>query len=396
MRFLFIGTLILAILACNSSPQPVREPQAVPASASAQPPVQHLRTQGTVFVRPDGSPFEWRGISAFALLEQIAHGRSAEAEAYLTWAASQRVTVVRVLVMAQHLFQLSPADGRTALPRLLELAAARNLHVEIVALADTGSMPVEFEPHVKEVGAVAARYPNSLVEIANEPAHPTQDVKLHRADSLILLASLVPEAVPVAFGSAEYGDDFAAGDYATYHFPRDTGDEGWGHVRKLTSGASLVERWHKPVVSDEPIGAAAQFVAGRRDDDPRRFAAAALMTRFAGLQPTFHYEGGLLAKQPAGRERDALAAWSAALDIFNEARVSSDGTFLADDRVSSIAEVRGARAAVARATDREVWLLILDPGAAHSVVWKAPWRAEGEWQVPGARVMRAMLEARRP
>jgi hypothetical protein len=342
-----------------------------------------------VFVRPDGSPFEWRGISAFALLEQIAHGRSAEAEAYLTWAASQRVTVVRVLVMAQHLFQLSPADGRTALPRLLELAAARNLHVEIVALADTASVPLEFEPHVNEVGAIAARYPNALVEIANEPAHPTQDVKLHSADSLKLLAALVPEAVPVAFGSAEYGDHFAGGDYATYHFPRDTGDDGWGHVRKLAIGAALVEKWRKPVVSDEPIGAAAQFVAGRRDDDPRRFAAAALMTRIAGLQPTFHYEGGLLAKQPAGREQEAFAAWSGALDIVNEARVPSDGTFIAEGEVSSIADVRGARATFGRATDREVWLLILDPGPAHSLIWKTPWRSDGEWKVPGARVMRS-------
>jgi hypothetical protein len=344
---------------------------------------------GTVFVRADGSRFEWRGISAFALLEQIAHGRSAEAEAYLTWAASQRLTVVRVLVMAQHLFRLSPAEGRGALPRLLELAARRNLYVEIVALADTASVPVEFESHVRDVGAIAARYPNALVEIANEPAHSTQDARLHTVDGLKPLASLIPEAVPVAFGSAEYGDAFAGGDYATYHFPRDTGADGWGHVRALASGAALVERWRKPVVSDEPIGAAAQFVPGRRDDDPRRFAAAALMTRVAGLQPTFHYEGGLLAQQPAGREQEAFAAWRDALDTFNEARGPIDGSFVADDQVSSIAEVRGARASVARSREGTTWLLILDPGAAHEVAWKSPWRADGEWTVPGARLLRA-------
>jgi hypothetical protein len=388
VRFLIIGTLS-AILACRGSSPPAGESAAQPPNASVQSPVQHLRTNGTAFVRADGSRFEWRGISAFALLEQIAHGRSAEAEAYLAWAAGQRITVVRVLVMAQHLFRLSPADGRVALPRLLELAAARNLHVEIVALADTAGVPVEFEAHVKEVGAIAARHRNALVEIANEPAHPTQAVRLHKADTLKALASLVPEAVPVAFGSAEYGDEFAGGDYATYHFPRDTGDDGWGHVQGLASGAALVDRWRKPVVSDEPIGAAAKFQAGRRDDDPRRFAAAALMTRFVDLQPTFHYEGGLLAKQPAGKEQEAFAAWSAALDMFNRARVPNDGTFIAEGQVSSIADVRGARATFGRATDREVWLLIVDPGAAHSLIWKTPWRSDGEWLVPGARLMRA-------
>ncbi len=42
----------------------------------------HLKISGTRFLKPDGSVFEWRGISAFRLLEFVAHGREAEADAY--------------------------------------------------------------------------------------------------------------------------------------------------------------------------------------------------------------------------------------------------------------------------------------------------------------------------
>ena len=395
MHRVILIALVLSIAACRGSSVPeAPQSQAPPATPAARVSPQHLRTQGTTFVRADGSVFEWRGISAFALIEQIASGRSAEAESYLAWAASQKITVVRVLVMAQHLFKLSPEQGRASLPRLLEMAAAHGLHVEIVALADTAGASINFEQHIKDVGAIAARHANALVEIANEPGHPTQDAKLHQAAPLESLAALVPEQVPVALGSAEYGDAFAGGDYATIHFPRDTGDDGWGHVRKLAEGASLVERWRKPVVSDEPIGAGEHFVAGRRDDDPRRFAAAALLTRFAGLQPTFHYEGGLLAKRPTGREQAAFDAWSKALDAFTEARVPADGRFLRGDAMKSVADVSGARTTFARSGDREAWLLILDPveDSSHTVRWVAPWRGEGEWKVPGVQLVRAIRQ----
>lgn len=394
MHRVILIALVLSIAACRGSSVPEaplsQAPQATPAARVSP----HLRTQRTAFARADGSVFEWRGISAFALIEQIASGRSAEAESYLAWAANQKITVVRVLVMAQHLFKLSPEQGRASLPRLLEMAAAHGLHVEIVALADTAGASINFEQHIKDVGAIAARHANALVEIANEPGHPTQDAKLHQAATLESLAALVPEQVPVALGSAEYGDAFAGGDYATFHFPRDTGDDGWGHVQKLAEGASLVERWRKPVVSDEPIGAGEHFVAGRRDDDPRRFAAAGLLTRVAGLQPTFHYEGGLLARRPTGREQAAFDAWSKALDVFTEARVPADGRFLRGDEIKPVADVSGARTTFARSGDREAWLLILDPveDSSHAVTWVAPWRGEGEWKVPGVRLVRAIRQ----
>jgi hypothetical protein len=317
----------------------------------------------------------------------LARGRSADVEAYLDWARSQNLTVVRVFAMAHHLFRLSPEEGRAALPRLLDLAAARKLHVEIVALVDTAEVTVDLDAHVRAIGELAVRHPNALIEIANEPGHPTQSPEVHRPDRLQKLVSLVPEPVPVALGSVEYDDAFAAADYATWHVPRDAGHEGWGHVLRIADGARLLARFNKPVVSDEPIGAGPKFMAGRRDDNPARFAAAAALTRFVGLHPTFHYEGGLQAIPPSGRELECLEAWRRGLDL--AARLPEDrGAFLPADRVSTLARISGARVALGRVAVEDAWLLLVDPAEKASVAWNAPWQAVEETGVPGVRLLR--------
>lgn len=375
--------------ACRDAPATLERP--TPHARGVRPPSRapgpaSLSIRGTRFHAGD-APFEWRGITAFALLEQIAHGRGAEAEAYVKWAAAQELTVVRVLTMAKHLFKLTPDEGRAALPRLLEMAATHGLYVEIVALADTAAIPVDLEAHVKAVGAIAGEHSNALIEIANEPGHSTQRRDVHDPRRLLALAKLVPEAIPVALGSAEYDGAFAAGGYATYHFPRDGGEEGWGHVLRLAEGASLVTRWGKPVVNDEPIGAAPQFVAGRRDNDPARFAAAALLSRLAGLYPTFHYDAGLLAKVPTGREFEALNAWIAALRV-GERVPWQETEFLHGKALGTLVRASGARAAFARAGRQEAWILLVDPGPNTSVEWMPGWQDGGEWDVPGARLLR--------
>lgn len=318
----------------------------------------HLHVSGTSFQNADGSAFQWRGITAFRLVELVASGRQVEAAAFLDWAASRRLTVVRVFTMARHLFSLLPADGVRALPELLGMAATRGLHVEIVALVDTREVKTDVDAHVTGVGAIASRYPNALIEIANEPAHPTQAAAIHDPVELRRLAGFVPAAVPVSLGSAEENASFAGGRYATFHFPRAGAPGGWGPVVGLANGAVLVGAWQKPVISDEPIGAADVPVPGRRDDDPERFLAAALLTRLAGMGATFHYEGGLQARIPAGRELECFARWNEAWSelpveieqsgVFYEAGapVAAVRSF-ARDRVTAVFErQRGASAYV--------------------------------------------------
>ena len=272
----------------------------------------HLKGSGTQFIKPDGSVFEWRGITAFRLLELVAHGREAEADRYLAWAASKKLNVVRVLAMADGIFQLSPADGRQALPRLLEIAQTHGLFVEVVALTGTSVITLDMPAHVKAIGEICARYPNALLELANEPGHPTQARSVHDAATLQALARLVPPTVPVALGSVEYGDGFAAGSYVTWHAPR---SNRW--YADLAHGAELVKRFKKPVVSDEPIGAADRAVPGRRDNNPEHFQQAAAASRRAGIGATFHYDGGVQASPLTAIEMACLDAWLAG---FNAAR----------------------------------------------------------------------------
>jgi hypothetical protein len=277
-------------------------------AATAREADPHLRVSGTRFVTHDGRPFEWRGITAFRLVEFVAHGREAEAEAYLKWAASKKLTVVRVLAMTDLLFKLSPGDGVRALPRLLELAAAQGLYVEVVALADTATIPVDIPAHVTGVGKICARYGNALIEIANEPDHPTQRAEVHDPAYLLELAQRLPRGVPVALGSLDESKPASAATYVTWHAPRHR-----DHVTPLRHGAELVRIFRRPVVSDEPIGAADAAIPGRRDNDPERFRAAAVETRRAGLGATFHYEGGLHARLPTRIEAACLNAWLAGL-----------------------------------------------------------------------------------
>jgi hypothetical protein len=346
-------------------------------------PVSHLRVEGRSF-RTQAGPFEWRGISAFRLAEMVAHGREGEAAAFLDWARKHDLTVVRVFAMARNLFALPPAEGLAALPRLLELAGQRGVHVEIVALADTAKLRVDLEAHVKAVGAVAARYGNALVEIANEPGHSTQDPRLHDPAFVARLGALVPEPVPVAFGSAEYDPLYAGGDYATYHFPR---RRGFGHVLELARGAALVDKWRKPLVSDEPIGAAAETIPGRRESNSQHFRAAGALTRLTQMAGTFHYEGGLQARVPAGQELECFRAWLSGLRMLEG--LPQGGRFLEGAAMSSIADVAGAQAAFARVFDAEVWLVLLQPSDRVSTGWKQGWQESSRTNAEGVALVRA-------
>jgi hypothetical protein len=383
--------VVLLLSACSGGTSSASDPGASQAATStsqgaASTSPSRLRIDGTRFVGADGKRFDWRGITAFRLGELVAHGREPEAIAFLDWAATQKLTVIRVFVMAHHLFQLKPDEGIGSLPRLLELAAARNLYVEIVALADTADVKIDFEPHVKAVGAVAASHANALVEIANEPWHPTQDTRLHDPAFVKRLASQIPTGVPVALGSAERDPGYAEGGYATWHSPRVSGQDGWQHVRELAEGAPLIADWKRPVVSDEPIGAADADVRGRRDAVAARFAAAGALTRLVGLGATFHYEGGLQARIPSGRELECLTAWLSGLTLVDD--LPEGGTFVQGDDLSGVAKVQGVRGAFGRLYTNELWVVGVDPGTEASAEWGSGWRLDGTKRIDGAVLFR--------
>jgi len=167
------------------------------------------------------------------------------------------------------------------------------------------------------LSVICAKYPNALLEIANEPVHPTQAVVLHNAAYVKSLAKLVPSSVPVALGSVESGGGFGAGSYVTWHAPR-FGKAGW--PAEIARGAALMKRFKKPLVNDEPMGAADRAIPGRRDNDPDQFQQAAAASLQAGLGATFHYESGLQAALPTTIEMACLDAWLAGFSANRSAR----------------------------------------------------------------------------
>ncbi len=288
------------------------------AGESAQPPSQtpaqcgRLSARGTDIVCRDGARFQWRGVTAFALLEQIAHGRRRDADAYMRWARETGFNVVRVLAMADVLFKLTPDEGQRIMPTLFEMAALRGLYVEIVAVADSahyGMGLAGLRNQVAATGGVAAGHPNVVVQVANEHYHPTQSRELHDPDVLAELGRLIPAGVLYTESPAtEETASVPAGQFVTRHLSRA------GRPAEMLERVELLRRLavqlSKPVVNDEPIGAAELEQPGRRLSDPGFFRALARRTSAAGLAGgTFHCEDGLHARIPGPVQQACARAW---------------------------------------------------------------------------------------
>ena len=359
---------------------------------------RHLRVAGTTFTTPDRHSFQWRGITAFRLLEYVARGNEGEAERFLSWAEGQRLTVVRVMAMGLGFMNLTAADGRRALPRLLELAAAHHLQVEIVALAGTRDAPLDLDAQLEEIGRIAAPHENALIEVANEPFHPSQAPEVHRPEVLARLRSRVPHSIPVALGLVEGLERSAAGDYLTWHAPRETSHDGWGHVLALAQGPDLLKQWNKPVISDEPIGAGPAFEAGRRDDSPDRFRAAAIVTRLAGLGATFHYEGGLQAAIPNGKQLECFNAWNEAWSLL-PADIERSGTFRRAGEAGAAVIAYNTDHALAvfeRQRGNLAWAAVINPTEGFAMRWATGWNPQQTRRLGGVWLVSARRDARQP
>ena len=286
----------------------------IPANSGAQAPAQcgRLSARDTRLVCSDGSTFRWRGVTAFALLEQIAHGRRADADAYMRWAQVTGFNLVRVLAVADVLFKLPADEGLRHMPALFEMAARRGLYVEIVALADSerfGMTGPSLREQVAEVGKIAAGHANAVVQVANEHYHPTQSREVQDSAVLAELGRLIPPQVLYTESAA--ADDTATepqGAYITRHLSR-SGSPAQMLERVQLLGR-LASKTGKPVVNGEPIGAAERDDPGRRLSDPGFFRDLARQTSAAGLAGgTFHCEDGLLARVPGPVQQACARAW---------------------------------------------------------------------------------------
>lgn len=332
---------------------------------------------GRALCLADGSPFPWRGVTAFALLEHVAKGRLDDARAFLKWAQDTGFTLVRVLAMNPHgWFDLSVDDGRRALPQLLSIAGEYSLRVQIVALANTAGQDEAFlQEQVREVGRLCSRSANCVMEIANEPYHRTQ-ARLNDPALMRRLQQHVPDNVVVAWGAApaDTSTSLAGGDFVVVHMARR--GERWDRLARMTGLEAMSRQTGKFVVDNEPIGAAERPEPSRRDDDPAAFFGQGALARVLGIGSTFHCQDCLDARTPHGVQQQAAAAFTAGATIApDDVRL----TFVpATDAGAPVGDTPppGARPRVfAGVAGSRAWVVLVGLDGS-KVSWQGAWRPE--------------------
>ena len=134
---------------------------------------------------------------------------------------------------------LKPQEGRAALSRLLILAANHGSTSKSSRSPARWTCRSTSTSSCRRSGRRSGPHPNALLEIANEPTHPSQAPAVGKPDVLLALAARVPADVPIALGSIEADESFARADYATWHAPRDNKLDGWAHVLGVAQGAEM-------------------------------------------------------------------------------------------------------------------------------------------------------------
>ena len=162
---------------------------------------------------------------------------------------------------------------------------------------------------VSATGGIAAGYPNVVVQVANEHYHPTQSRELHDPDVLAELGGLIPaDVLHTESPATEETALIPAGRFVTRHLSRSGRPAEMLERVELLRG--LAAQLSKPVVNDEPVGAAELEQPGRRLSDPAFFRALARRTSAARLAGgTFHCEDGLLARIPGPVQQACARAW---------------------------------------------------------------------------------------
>lgn len=363
-------------------PTPVTAAQ---SRASSTPPPARVNAAGVRFVR-DGQPFAWQGASAFGLVDLVADGHADQAEAFVA-ALPPTVTVLRIFVTAKYLFQLSPEEGRAALPATLALLGRHQRYAEVVALADTcptnpGEQPCpsdapdfDTHAHVAAVGAICAADAACLgVQVANEPDNRTQAGQVASAAFLCDHAALVPAPALVTLGpggdeTGPTSDAYARcphADYATVHGARTTSEDGWHWVRRTREQQIFRDALGKPVVNDEP----------NRDEDPARNFGVAAIAKLFGLGDTIHL-ANLRDTQPlTAAERAAIDARVRAWALFPPGWVGRySRATLVGDPVTAIDDARVLRSYSGLDGDRGYVAMVgVKPGGEASAVWGNGWQ----------------------
>ena len=295
---------------------------------------------GHPWMTVNGSPLDYRGVSAFASFVRWLDGDVGCIANICTWAKAQDYTVIRVLGMFGHPLWVShgydyyPGDGTHSesayydgLKMFAQFIASQGLTLEWVPFADVGYIP-KYETdqtarlsHVEKCAQALSGIGPVVIEICNEPPFNG----LSNATTLAALAGKVKEVDSsrmVALGAEsmaawqEMTYAIAPADYLTFHGNR---TDDWAWPTQYYGGAPLTQSARFPI-EDEPQ---------HPEDDPEvgHFFALGCVSRILEFGVTFHFSDGLWGDVPSGQ---ADVCGKAMAEGLNTALYSFGGTVFKD------------------------------------------------------------------
>lgn len=292
-----------------------------------------LTTKGPLFVfEDDGSPFRYRGLTAFLLYKYFLDDK--DIEAFFRFAQEVGANVLRVFLMSHWmngggpLYEFHPDRyGDKFFDQLVpfaRLCASKGFRVEFVVFADAQEiLPFEDEQQrfLDNVVAEVRDEPNVFLEVCNEARGQqngvnVKDVKPRDPGRLLWAAG---------DDEVEAHDDCPVGRYMTYHGDRDAfwpGEaikESHFYYDGWNAGPTSFWRGAKvPCINDEPMGAnekSTNDFGDRRDTNPDNFEDAGAGMALSGAGGTFHSEDLCIAKVPGPIQAKCAKAFFHGMDL---------------------------------------------------------------------------------
>jgi hypothetical protein len=341
-----------------------------------------LRIDGRAFVN-DAGTFRPIFTSALSLLARSPD----EMRTFLDWAARTGFNGIRVFAGKLGWASQSAAQAKARLPELLSEAAARGLYVEVTAITDSRDGGYDPTDHFRAIARIAEQTNNAILEVANEPYHGTQADSIHSANTLLSLGRQT--RLPFALGAAQDDEslDMGGGSFVTAHLDR--GRDKWNQVRRVRELAVVGDTTRKPIVNNEPIGAAESAQRGRRESDPSFFFCMGALNRVFEVAGVFHSEAGLNATLPGPVQQACADAFVEGSRIVpSEDRLVFKNATWADSPVVKARFEETITRAYTGIGGSGAWTVLVGLSGDPGLELRAPWRvAKRLAQRPGVEVL---------
>jgi len=271
-----------------------------------------LHPDGKIFRYAEGTPWRWRGVSAFQLLDRFARGLDIApfVMAYPRYNTLRVWPYVPAKDWGDRAWD-SPAPA--VVVDFLEACARLAYRVELTLLTDDDGARIQ--PAIELVRVLIGVRPSNLfLEAGNEPL-------THKQTNVKALKPILDEAaaVGIPYSSGVYEDEFQVfGTVGTHHSARTSDWPRRAHdAMEFYDGAGPHQPHppiHTPWVLDEPIRP--DEAPGDRAQKIRDFRAYGGTSALLGAGATFHSTSGKFAELPTAEETDCANALADGLEAF--------------------------------------------------------------------------------